>query len=97
MVDLREEQLFDKEYLRGIRLQFKQYRPYRPGWEHDHCVGCFTTFAEIGLRPNEPTLQEGYTTCADFVRGDEYEWVCPDCFETFREPMGWRLVDAEFD
>ena len=97
MVDWRQEQLCDKAYLRGVRHQFKRYRPYRPGWEHDHCVAGFTAFSETGLRPNESTLQEGCATCADDARGDAYAWVCSDWFETFKEPMGCRLAEADFN
>ena len=93
-IDWRLERLLDKEYLQGIALQFRKHRPFRPGWEHDHCEGCLATFAEIGLRA-EPTLQEGYTTCADFAHGEEYWWVCSECFDAFKAPMEWQ-VSNEF-
>ena len=95
MSDWRRDTLIDKEYLFNIRLQWRAYRPYRPGWEHDHCEGCLITFAEIGLRPKEDTLQSGYTTCSDYSQGEEYAWVCKECFDLFGGDMGWVAVGSD--
>jgi hypothetical protein len=91
MSDSRLEHLRTQPYLRGVRFQRKAYRAYRPGWDHDHCVGCWAKFAEHD-DPAEPVLHEGYATCADYQHGADYEWVCPDCFNTFKSQMSWRDI-----
>jgi hypothetical protein len=48
------------------------------------CRFCGAKFVESG---EASTLREGYATA------DAYRWVCPDCFEDFRERFGWP-VDA---
>jgi len=90
-MDWRYEHLQTQPYLRGVRLQLMKYRAYRPGWEHDHCVGCWAKFAEHD-DPVEPIEHEGYTTTGEYKHGAQYEWVCPRCFSDFREAMGWTVV-----
>lgn len=46
---------------------------------------------ELGVN-GEDLIHEGYTTTDEYPRGAEYDWICPSCFEQFREAMGW--VDA---
>jgi hypothetical protein len=66
--------------LKGVRLRFSHYRPYREGWDHDHCEFCGKTFsARLG------DLSEGYCTL------DEYHWICQDCFSDFKEEFGWMV------
>jgi hypothetical protein len=86
--DPRLQHLKTQPYLRGARFQRKPYRLYRPGWDHDHCAACWAKFTVV-TGGDEPSLQEGYATCADYVHGAEYDWVCPACFELFRTEMGW--------
>jgi hypothetical protein len=86
--DWRLENLETQPYLRGVSLARKMYRAYRPGWDHDHCVGCWTKLAEPGIEGAD-VVHEGYATTAEFVRGAEYEWACVSCFEAFSEAMGW--------
>ncbi len=85
--DWRLENLETQE-MRGVRFQRMRYREYRPGWDHDHCVACWAKFAEFD-DPNEPIQHEGYTTCADYEHGAEYDWVCLECFSLFKDAMGW--------
>jgi hypothetical protein len=61
-------------------------RACSPGWEHDHCVACWTKLAEPHVS-GEDVVHKGYATTSDFVRGREYEWVCVQCFEQFKEHM----------
>ena len=35
--------------------------------------------------PQPNVLQEGYTT------EDGYHWICPTCFNDFREHFGWQI------
>jgi hypothetical protein len=89
--DRRLEHLETQPELRGVQFVRKHYRAYRPGWDHDHCVGCWATLAEPGS--TEPdALHEGYATTERYFRGAEYEWVCPECFSLFAPEMGWSDV-----
>lgn len=95
--DWRAEQLLEKDYLVGVRFQWRRHSAYREGWDHDHCVGCWATFSEHeGAEPGEePILREGFTTFADFENGAEYWWICPDCWTTFKDAMKWTQVATE--
>ena len=72
-----------KQYLAGIKLIEQKYRLYRPGWDHDHCEFCWAKFS---LEPGD--LDGGYST------EDCYSWICPDCYEAFRDEFKWVVNDA---
>jgi hypothetical protein len=55
-----------------------------PDWDHDHCSFCWTTFTE---ERDPDTLQVGYATA------DRFHWVCPACYEDFRERFGWPTTE----
>jgi hypothetical protein len=76
--------------LRDVAFIKKRYRQYSPDWDHDHCAACWTKFAEWD---GPDILHEGYATTAEYERGEDYDWVCPICFDELRDEMGWRLVD----
>ena len=63
-----------ERYLKGVKLIFKNYTPYRKGWEHDHCEFCWAKFSLY-----EGDLKQGYTT------EDEYRWICIPCFNDFKD------------
>jgi DNA-directed RNA polymerase subunit RPC12/RpoP len=90
-IDWRLERLLDQEYLHGVKFHRAPYRQYRPGWDHDHCAGCWAKFAEYDS-DQEVIEHEGYTTGDDYVHGAEYWWVCLTCFSEFKEAMGWPEV-----
>ncbi|WP_454713659.1 hypothetical protein [Caulobacter segnis] len=94
--DWPAEQLLEKGYLVGVRFQWKRHTSCEI-WDHDHCEGCLTTFSEhFEEGPgSDPILREGFTTCSDYVHGSDYAWVCPDCWETFKDAMKWVLVPTE--
>lgn len=74
---------------RGVKLQFKRYRIYRKGWEHDHCTRCGATFAEFD---GPGILHYGYATCDDYIYGAEYEWICEKCFALIDPFMEWKVI-----
>ncbi|HJY05823.1 MAG TPA: hypothetical protein VJ323_05875 [Bryobacteraceae bacterium] len=76
--------------LRGVAFIKKQSRQYTPDWDHDHCAACWTKFAEWD---GPDILHDGYATTAEYDRGEDYDWVCPTCFDELRDEMGWRLVE----
>ena len=65
----------------GATLSFLAYQPYRSDWEHDHCEFCGAKFS-----CSDGDLKSGYCTL------DKYHWICPQCFEDFKEEYEWRLV-----
>jgi len=69
-----------ERYLSGVRLSLEQYRPFRPGWEHDHCEFCSAKFCQT-----DGSLHLGYTT------EDHYRWICEECFRDFQDEFGWVL------
>ena len=73
-----------ERYLSGVALEWADWQPPRPGWDHDHCEFCFAKFAGPELLD---TLHAGYTT------PDRSRWVCKECFADFRERFGWRLAE----
>ncbi|MGN6125258.1 MAG: hypothetical protein ACTHON_01725 [Humibacter sp.] len=80
--------LTDQEaYLASRSLRFARWTPYRPDWDHDHCDFCF---AEIS---NNTTGHADYNE-AWVTADDGYTWVCPQCFNEFRERFHWVVVDA---
>jgi hypothetical protein len=95
-LDWRLQHLQTQPYLRGVRFHKATYRASGPGWDHDHCAGCWAKFAERGS-DREPIEREGYTTGDDYIHGAEYEWVCSSCFSEFRDAMGWEELIAGTD
>ena len=59
----------------------RRYKPYREGWDHDHCEFCGVKFSL-----NESDVPEGYVT------DDNYYWVCKPCFVDFGPEMNWSLT-----
>ncbi len=76
-----------EKYLKGAKLICRKYRqnPKNPGWNHDHCDFCWATFC---LGKYSDCLKEGYATL------DDYHWICPMCFEDFKELFDWHVVTA---
>lgn len=72
-----------ERYLKGVELVFKEYRPYRKKWDHDHCEFCGKKFSL-----NEGDLRKGYST------KDSYHWVCEACFADFKEEFDWLCSSA---
>jgi hypothetical protein len=91
MQDWRLQNLETQPYLRGVAWRLTKYRQYRPGWDHDHCVGCWAKFAEFDSAA-ETILHEGYATTGEYDLGAEYCWACRECFETFKSQMDWKQV-----
>jgi hypothetical protein len=66
-----------ERYLFRVPLIAQIYRPYRVGWDHDHCEFCGRKFSL------SDGLKDGYAT------SDGYHWVCAECFEDFKEEFEW--------
>lgn len=71
-----------EKYLMDVRLNFKDYFPFREGWDHDHCEFCGKKFSLI-----DDDLNQGYNTI------DGYHWICNDCFNDFKNEFNWIVED----
>jgi hypothetical protein len=86
MIDPDDWRLTGQEkYLQGVELCYRKYRRYpaNPDWDHDHCEFCWAKFM---VEDYPDVLHEGYCTL------DEYRWICPNCFDDFREKFQWQVV-----
>jgi hypothetical protein len=75
-----------ERYLKAVELCWATYKPYREGWDHDHCEFCGRKFAVQG-----GDFTEGYTT------KDRYHWVCKDCYGDFKSMFDWKIVLCDED
>lgn len=55
----------------------------QPHMGPNHCNFCWATFSEY-----DDDLHEGYCT------PDETYWICPECFNDFKEMFHWTLEDS---
>ena len=74
-----------EEYLMHRTLAFVPYFQWSKTWDHEHCEFCSAKFSR-----HADDLHEGYVT-ADNRR----TWICPECFEDFKEMFQWELADME--
>jgi hypothetical protein len=49
---------------------------------HEHCEFCWEKFSA-----HPDTLHEGYAT------NDDYFWICPTCYQDFREMFQWKTEE----
>lgn len=86
--DAQDWRLTDKEDYYGVALYRRRYRRYSDQWDHDHCDFCWAKFMDE--QDGIPgTLHEGYVT------EKERTWICPRCFEDFRERFAWNVLEPE--
>ena len=74
------------EALKNIPLYRIPYRPLSETWDHEHCIFCWAKFY---LHPD--CLQEGYCTHPENDR--DADWICPECYEDFKEMFGWTRCE----
>lgn len=71
------------DYLKGRKLVKVPFRSELS--DHYHCDFCWARFSDL-----EGDLHEGYVTA-----GKRHHWICPECFEDFKEMFQWELVEPE--
>ena len=76
--------LGNKEKLKNIPLYYIPFQPLSENWDHEHCAFCWAKFYL-----HEECLQEGYCTRPQNSR--DADWICPECYEDFKEMFGWTL------
>lgn len=69
-----------EKYLKGAKLITRDYHPYKPDWEHDHCAFCGETFST-----HEGDIKQGYSTM------NSYHWICNQCFDDFKDEFEWQV------
>jgi hypothetical protein len=86
MADDSDWRLMGQEnWLSGRAVRQAEWSSDRPDWDHDHCAFCNAEIAEV------KTDHVEYT--AGYVRADDnYTWICPPCFEDFRERLAWTIA-----
>jgi hypothetical protein len=69
-------------------------------WNHDHCEFCSRDFCAAAYASGDdpPALTEGWAARGpagrpDEQRRDNYHWVCPTCFQDFKDHFGWTIGD----
>lgn len=73
-----------EEKLKHIPLYSIPFQPLSPRWDHEHCAFCWENFCL-----HEGCLREGYCTRPQNEQGAL--WICPGCYEDFKEMFGWTV------
>lgn len=67
-----------KNYLFKKNLKKGPFKPYREGWEHQHCAFCSERI--------DSSTNVAYST------EDGYHWICKECFRDFKTMFEWNLI-----
>ena len=77
------------ERLRGASFRWKKYYQWSETWTHDHCSACWATFS---LADEGDSLKEGYAVTPEYEKGQDYAWVCANCFNELKDNLGWTAI-----
>jgi hypothetical protein len=101
-----EYKLTQLKPLEGLTFRLRRYQAPTPDWDHDHCYGCCAKFAEFdgsdiqheGYFTTVPAQQSPEPKITGLMciqeptpGGLAFRWVCVECFEAFREVLGFTL------
>jgi len=79
----------NKSFLENEVFRYLNFAKEYEDTEHDHCIFCkYKTFSS-----NKEHLQWGYAS----TTRNGYWWVCPECFEDFKEIKGWTTITDNKD
>ncbi len=67
-----------ERYLQGATLRWAKWRPYREGWDHDHCEFCGVHLSDHPLDDDPETQLDGFVTV------DGHQWICGACVDDFK-------------
>lgn len=73
-----------ERYLQGVNLKRLTWAPRHPDNDHDHCAFCTT---KLTLLEIPESIKTGYCTT------DMNHWVCPECFQDFKERFKWVVIN----
>ncbi|MCL1893816.1 MAG: hypothetical protein FWG02_06240 [Holophagaceae bacterium] len=65
------------KYLKRETLLYSKWVTLDESWDHDHCEFCWETI--------DSSTENAYCTT------DYYHWICPECYNDFKEMFGWVL------
>ena len=95
------------EFLRGLTFERKVWKQVSLEWTHDHCKICDAQIREHPLNgdysegyvaytaaePSLPMSYEGWKFIpAPLDQNRSAHWICPDCFNQFRERFDWTSI-----
>ena len=75
----QEKYLKNKKIIAVLPNEYAKTRSDGDFW-HEHCEFC-----------TEKILKSTKEKC--YCTTDYYRWICPTCFNDFKEMFGWELVD----
>ena len=70
---------YQDEYLKGQKVKMTEYKN-KYGNDHMHCEFCWGKFSE-----NPKDLHVGFLS-------ENGEWICPECFNDFKEMFEWEVI-----
>lgn len=70
-----------QSFLVGKRLFSREFKQSKTS-DHEHCNMCGAKFSE-----NSNDLHYGFST------EDQIGWVCPECFEYYKNEYKWTIVE----
>ncbi|MCL1892736.1 MAG: hypothetical protein FWG02_00685 [Holophagaceae bacterium] len=68
------------EYLKGETIKHSKWITLEESWDHDHCAFCSDKL-------DASTIEKAYCTT------DYYHWICPECYNDFKEMFEWTLEE----
>jgi hypothetical protein len=77
-------------HLASQPLRRKKWTRWSREWDHNHCEYCGAKFAEF---EGEDILKEGFASTEAHPRGENYHWVCINCFADLKDLIGWYAVE----
>ena len=79
-----------EKYLTGVKLIRTPFTPLSKTWDHEHCEFCMK-------KPEDNKEQKFYCTLDNYrwICEDKHTWICPECYEDFKEMFRWELLDSE--
>jgi hypothetical protein len=83
---------WQEDYLQGAVLHWRPCRAPQTEWDRDHSEFYWRTIDEPGRANGEhepDCIHEAYITEGN--NGGDY-WICPQCFEDFRERFQWVIT-----
>lgn len=84
MADVDDYRLRDQaRYLLGANVVRSPYVPALSGWDVAHCVFCLVPFVDSA---RHAVMPEGFVTL------DGLHWICPACYQDFRQAFALREV-----
>jgi 5-oxoprolinase (ATP-hydrolysing) len=77
----------------GETFKFKKWGQTYPNWDHDHCLGCMLKIRRTeDCSTKSGDLDQGWAVTADYSHGEDYEWLCEECFDLVKDIHGLKVA-----